>query len=74
MSRPLRIEYPGAWYHIMNRGGRYEAIFEDKIDYCVFLELLQEIAGRLGMSQPGIVYAVKRGDRIAYEREIKLTD
>ncbi len=42
MSRPLRIEYPGAWYHIMNRGGRYEAIFEDKIDYSVFLELLQE--------------------------------
>ena len=20
MSRPLRIEYPGAWYHVMNRG------------------------------------------------------
>jgi len=39
MSRPLRIEYPGAWYHIMNRGGRYEAIFEDKNDYSVFLEL-----------------------------------
>ena len=39
---PLRIDYPGAWYHIMNRGGRYEAIFEDKIDYFVFLELLQE--------------------------------
>ena len=33
MSRTLRIEYPGAWYHIMNRGGRYEAIFEDKFDY-----------------------------------------
>jgi hypothetical protein len=31
MSLPLRIEYPGAWYHIMNRGGRYEAIFEDKM-------------------------------------------
>ena len=42
MSRPLRIEYPGAWYHIMNRGGRYEAIFEDKKDYSMFLELLQE--------------------------------
>ena len=42
MSRPLRIEYPDAWYHIMNRGGRYEAIFEDKKDYSVFLELLQE--------------------------------
>ena len=21
MARPLRIEYPGAWYHVMNRGG-----------------------------------------------------
>jgi REP element-mobilizing transposase RayT len=42
MSRPLRIEYPGAWYHIMNRGGRYEAIFKDKNDYSVFLELLRE--------------------------------
>jgi len=20
MSRPLRIEYPGTWYHVMNRG------------------------------------------------------
>ena len=35
MSRPLRIEYPDAWYHVMNRGGRYEAIFEDKNDYLV---------------------------------------
>ncbi len=43
MSRPLRIEYPGAWYLIMNRGRRYEAIFEDKSDYSVFLELLRKI-------------------------------
>jgi REP element-mobilizing transposase RayT len=42
MSRPLRIEYPGAWYHIMNRGRRYESIFEDKNDYSMFLDLLQE--------------------------------
>jgi REP element-mobilizing transposase RayT len=42
MSRPLRIEYSDAWYHVMNRGGRYEAIFEDKNDYSAFIELLQE--------------------------------
>ncbi|NOQ45397.1 MAG: hypothetical protein GQ559_01780 [Desulfobulbaceae bacterium] len=24
MSRPLRIEYPGAWYHLMNRGRRID--------------------------------------------------
>ena len=26
-SRPLRIEYPDAWYHAMNRGRRGEEIY-----------------------------------------------
>ena len=43
MSRPLRIEYPDAWYHVMNRGRRNEAIFEDKNDYSAFIELLQDV-------------------------------
>ena len=42
MSRPLRIEYPGAWYHVMNRGRRGEDIFSDREDYQVFIALLQE--------------------------------
>lgn len=42
MSRPLRIEYPHAWYHVMNRGRRAEAIFADKKDYQGFVDLLQE--------------------------------
>ena len=29
MSRPLRIEYPGAWYHVMNRGRRFENVLAD---------------------------------------------
>lgn len=27
MSRPLRIEYPGAYYHVMNRGRGRQTIF-----------------------------------------------
>ncbi|MBM9606239.1 transposase [Desulfopila inferna] len=42
MSRPLRIEYPGAWYHVMNRGRRGENIFVDRDDYETFIALLQE--------------------------------
>lgn len=42
MSRPLRIEYPNAWYHVMNRGRRAERIFSDQDDYEMFIELLQE--------------------------------
>jgi putative transposase len=40
MVRPLRIEYPGAWYHVMNRGRRGEKIFLEERDYKTFLELL----------------------------------
>lgn len=44
MSRPLRIEYPGAWYHVMNRGRRREQIYENEEDYRLFLEVLQDTA------------------------------
>lgn len=40
MARPLRIEYPNAWYHIMNRGRRGETIFRRKQNYFKFIELL----------------------------------
>ena len=42
MSRPLRIEYPGAWYHVMNRGRRSEEIFSGPKDYYRFIDLLME--------------------------------
>ena len=42
MSRPLRIEYPGAWYHVMNRGRRKEDVFLSRTDYESFLEILRE--------------------------------
>ncbi|MEN8136428.1 MAG: transposase, partial [Thermodesulfobacteriota bacterium] len=42
MSRPLRIEYPGAWYHVMNRGRRRENIFLNPRDYETFIKVLHE--------------------------------
>lgn len=42
MSRPLRIEYPGAWYHVMNRGRRSEKIFYNDEDRNAFIKVLQE--------------------------------
>jgi len=32
MARKLRVEYPGASYHVMNRGDRWEPIFKDDAD------------------------------------------
>jgi hypothetical protein len=42
MARPLRIEYPGAYYHVMNRGLSRRNIFLEAKDYERFLELLGE--------------------------------
>jgi putative transposase len=42
MSRPLRIEYPGAWHHVMNRGWNKIAIFKDGADHRQFVDLLKQ--------------------------------
>ncbi len=38
MSRPKRIWYPGATYHVMSRGNRRMILFKDRFDYISFLE------------------------------------
>lgn len=42
MARFLRIEYPNACYHVMNRGNRQEQIFFENQDYLLFLKKLSE--------------------------------
>ncbi|MBU4527070.1 MAG: transposase [Desulfomicrobium sp.] len=44
MARPLRIEYPNAWYHVMNRGRRHEEIFVDTRDHQAFIDLLKAVS------------------------------
>ena len=43
MARPLRLEYPGAVYHVMARGHERSAIFRDADDRAKFLTLLASI-------------------------------
>ncbi len=40
MARPLRIEYPGAVYHVMTRGSNRQKIFKDDADRKGYLEKL----------------------------------
>lgn len=40
MARPLRIEYPGAYYHVTSRGNEQKPIFRDNEDRGRFVELL----------------------------------
>ena len=48
MARALRVEYPGALYHVTSRGNRRQRIFEDDRDREHFLALVGEAARRYG--------------------------
>ena len=41
MARRKREWFPGAMYHIMHRGVRRKDLFEEEMDYQVFLEILK---------------------------------
>ncbi|HVS32031.1 MAG TPA: transposase [Thermoanaerobaculia bacterium] len=46
MSRPLRIEFPGALYHLTNRGVEQRDTYRSDDDRRLFLRLLQEAVRR----------------------------
>jgi len=46
MTRPLRIEYPGAVYHVTSRGNEKKAVFKDDKDRENFLNTLQHVNKR----------------------------
>jgi len=41
MARPLRITYPGAFYHITSRGNERKAVFKSRADRLKFLAYLE---------------------------------
>ena len=48
MARPLRIEYPGAFYHVTSRGNEQRGIYKSKKDREQFLHYLETAKERYG--------------------------
>src|SRR5213593_1680583 len=48
MARKVRVEYPGAIYHIVSRGNHREAIFRDDEDREQFISTLAEACAKTG--------------------------
>jgi putative transposase len=46
MSRPLRIEFSGALYHVTSRGNERKAIYLEENDFEIFLNLLNTVCSR----------------------------
>jgi len=47
MSRPLQIEFSGAYYHVTSRGDRREAIYEDDEGRKAFMDTIFATVGRI---------------------------
>ena len=48
MPRKIRVQYPGAIYHVMSRGDRGEDVFLDDVDRQDFLKTLAEACQKTG--------------------------
>jgi REP element-mobilizing transposase RayT len=48
MGRPLRVEYPGALYHVTCRGNARGKVFLVDPDRELFLEVLAQVVERFG--------------------------
>ncbi len=61
MARSIRLEFEGAFYHVMARGNRRAAIFVDDQDRRFFLQCLADVCEKTGWR----VYAwVLMGNRL----------
>jgi putative transposase len=49
MPRKPRIDFPGAWHHVMHRGARRAPIFRSDDDCLRFLGVVEDAADRFGI-------------------------
>ncbi|MCK9461160.1 MAG: transposase [Proteobacteria bacterium] len=49
MARKPRLDFPGAWHHVMHRGARRAPIFRDDGDCVRFLGILEDCLHRFGI-------------------------
>ena len=52
MPRKLRVEFPGAVYHIKSRGDRREGILKGDVDRQDFFKTLAETCQKTGFQEP----------------------
>jgi len=57
MARPLRIQYPGAFYHVTSRGNEQKEIFKSRRDREKFCEYLEPAGSRYG----AVIHSQYRG-------------
>ena len=73
MARPLRLDVAGAWYHVMNRGYRGEALYLDETDRRRFLGAVAQLPERYGLELHAFVLMYHHYHLLARTREPNLS-
>jgi putative transposase len=73
MARPLRIEFPGALYHVTSRGNERRAIVCSDRDRKAFLDFLGQTAQRFGWSITAYVLMTNHFHIVIQTREANLS-
>jgi putative transposase len=73
MVRPLRIEYPGAVYHVTSRGNRREPIAKDDTDRVMFLDVLGQALQRFDAQAWGYCLMGNHYHLVLHTREANLS-
>lgn len=72
MARPLRIEFPGAVYHVTSRGNARTDIFEDDNDRHLFLSILGQTVKRKKCGTDLIKHYSKGGQLAAFSVSVTI--
>src|ERR1700726_3085915 len=70
MARATRVHFPGAWYHVLNRGTERRAIFRSTRRCEKLIELLSSLPERFGGKAAGLrkeLASLKNRSFIVYE-------
>ena len=69
MARQLRIEFPGAFYHITARGNERKAVFKSIKDREKFLSYLESASNRYG----AVIHALRFYSWLFWKKAFNLT-
>jgi len=73
MARPLRMDYPDTFYHILARGNERKEIFRDEKDYLRFLDTLGKMVERFKLEVHAYVLMKNHFHLLVHTQESNLS-